>query len=184
MIPFHQSKEKWSLFLDRDGVINEEVYQDYVHHWEEFKFYPGTLIALEKINNFFDSIVVVTNQRGVGKGLTKLESLQNIHNNMQTVVSQHGGRIDAVYFCADVDGDSPNRKPNIGMGLKAKNDFPKIDFKHSIMVGNTISDMMFGKNLGMYCVFIASTHPEIILPHPQIDLRFHSLLEFAEWICK
>jgi hypothetical protein len=52
------------------------------------------------------------------------------------------------------------------------------------MVGNTISDMMFGKNLGMYCVFIASTHPEIILPHPQIDLRFHSLLEFAEWICK
>jgi D-glycero-D-manno-heptose 1,7-bisphosphate phosphatase len=184
MIPFHQSTKKWSLFLDRDGVINEEVHNDYVHHWHDFKFYPGSLTALEKLSKFFNPIVVVTNQRGVGKGLTKLDSLLNIHHNMQSEVLEQGGRIDEVYFCPDVDTDSPNRKPNIGMGLKAKTDFPEIDFNHAIMVGNTLSDMMFGKNLGMFTVFIASTRPEIILPHPQIDLRFNSLLEFSDWICQ
>jgi histidinol phosphatase-like enzyme len=61
----------------------------------------------------------------------------------------------------------------------AKAQFPEIDFSKSIMVGNRLSDMGFARNAGMYSVFLATTHPEIEFPHPNIDFRFNSLIEFA-----
>lgn len=66
------------------------------------------------------------------------------------------------------------------MALRALEDFPAIDFTKSIMVGNKPSDMRFGRSLGMLTVFITSTNPNQPFPHPDIDLRFTSLLEFAK----
>ena len=57
--------------------------------------------------------------------------------------------------------------------------FPEIDFSKSIMVGNRLSDMGFARNAGMHSVFLATTHPEIEFPHPSIDFRFNSLIDFA-----
>jgi HAD superfamily hydrolase (TIGR01662 family) len=97
-------------------------------------------------------------------------------------VVKENGRIDKIYYCADSHDESPNRKPNTGMALQAQKDFPTIDFSKSIMVGNSISDMQFARNAGMYAVFIASTDPETEFPHELIDARFNSLLEFANAI--
>ncbi|RYZ62009.1 MAG: histidinol phosphate phosphatase, partial [Chitinophagaceae bacterium] len=72
-----------------------------------------------------------------------------------------------------------NRKPNPGMAVQAKKDFPEIDFSKSIMVGNKPSDMRFGRAAGMYTVFLATTNPDQSYPHPDIDLRFNNLAEFA-----
>jgi histidinol phosphatase-like enzyme len=66
------------------------------------------------------------------------------------------------------------------MAFSAKRDFPEIDLGKSIIAGNKPSDMLFGKNAGMYSVYIASTHPETPFPHPNIDLRFNSLSDFAK----
>jgi histidinol phosphatase-like enzyme len=71
------------------------------------------------------------------------------------------------------------RKPNPGMAFQAKRDFPEIDFSKTIMVGNKLSDMLFGRAAGMFTVFVATTNPETSFPHPDIDLRFESLLHFA-----
>lgn len=90
---------------------------------------------------------MVTNQRGVAKGLTKIEDVQKIHANMQEEIEAAGGRIDKIYVCTDMNG--PNRKPDTGMGLQALADFSQIDLKKSIMAGNTLSDMEFGRNLGV-----------------------------------
>jgi histidinol phosphatase-like enzyme len=65
------------------------------------------------------------------------------------------------------------------MAFRAKREFPEIDFTKSIMVGNKMSDMLFGRNAGMYTVFLATTHPETLFPHPDMDARFDSLSEFA-----
>lgn len=171
----------WTLFLDRDGVINEEKHEDYIHKWDEFKFYEGVKEALAIFNKKFGRIFIVTNQRGVGKGLTKMEDLDVIHKNMVDEIIEAGGRIDKLYFAIDLENDSPNRKPNPGMGLQAKLDFPNIDFSKSIMIGNTISDMKFGRNLGTAInIFLPTTRKEVDINDENIDLVFENLISVAK----
>jgi len=99
---------------------------------------------------------------------------------MKAAIEEAGGRIDAIYFCSDLNEDSPNRKPNPGMGLMAKNDFPEIDFNKAIMIGNTISDMEFGRNLGVHTVFLPTTRPDVDLNDQRIDLVTESLHSFSK----
>lgn len=179
MLNLNDVTNDWTLFLDRDGVLNHEKNNDYVLNWEEFRFYDDTTTALATLNHRFKYIIVVTNQKGVGKGVMRLEDLQQIHANMLNEIQTAGGRIDQIYFCADLADDSINRKPNPGMAFQAKQDFPDIDFSKSIMVGNRLSDMGFGRNAGIHTVFVATTHPQVDFPHPHIDARFNSLAEFA-----
>jgi histidinol-phosphate phosphatase family protein len=182
MMDLRDTSTDWTLFLDRDGVLNIEKDNDYILNWEEFQFYPTTLEALAILRPLFDRIFLVTNQKGVGKGVMSLEDLENIHSNMLAVISSKGGYLDHLFFCSDIESDSPNRKPNPGMAFQAKTLYPTIDFSKSIMVGNRPSDMGFGRNAGMYTVFLATTHPETAFPNPQIDLRFNNLLEFAQTV--
>lgn len=179
MLALDQVNNEWTLFLDRDGVLNHEKNNDYVLNWDEFRFYDGVPEALALLNTHFRHIVIVTNQKGVGKGVMRLEDLQEIHYNMLSIIEKAGGRIDKIYFCSDLSDDSPNRKPQPGMAFQAQQDFPDIDLSKSIIVGNRPSDMKFGRNAGMHTVYLATTHPETAFPHPDIDLHFNSLAEFA-----
>ena len=172
----------WTLFLDRDGVINNEIKDSYVLQWDMFHFADGVLEALPLLAARFGHIVIVTNQRCIGKGLLSEEGLNTIHQHMLQEITAAGGRIDRIYFCPDVNNDSPCRKPQGGMAIQAKTDFPEIDFSRSVMVGNTLSDMNFAKNLGMKSVFIPSTQPHQPFPHPLMDARCNSLLDFSEII--
>ena len=103
MLPLQQIDSEWSHFLDRDGVINHEKHKDYIHTWDEFRFYDGVPEAIAKFSKIFKRIVVVTNQKGVGKGLTKLDDLHTIHANMEKAIKQAGGKLDAVFYCADLE---------------------------------------------------------------------------------
>ena len=180
MIDLKNIDKTWTLFLDRDGVINDEKHEDYIHKWEEFKFYDGVKDALKIFSEKFGKIFIVTNQRGVAKGLTKLEDLELIHKNMVQEFEDAGGRIDKIYYSADFETDSPNRKPNPGMGLQAQKDFPEIDFSKSIMIGNTLSDMKFGRNLNIAInIFLPTTRKDVELTHPDIDLVFNDLISVA-----
>lgn len=172
--------QAWTLFLDRDGVINYEKKDDYIRNWQEFRFYEGAKEAIKTLAKKFGKIIVVSNQRGISKGLMSEDDLANIHHNMQLEIESSGGRIDGIYYCTAIDAKDPYRKPNPGMAFLAKQDFPEIDFSKSIIAGNKPSDMLFGKNAGMYSVYIASTHPQTPFPHPDIDLRFNSLSEFTK----
>src|ERR1700733_5847158 len=171
MIPFKDIDNGWTLFLDRDGVINVEKDGSYIFHYGEFAFMEGVLAALQRCAAVFGHIVVVTNQRGVGKGMMTAADLKDIHDKMVAEVVLSGGRIDRIYYEDSLDNAHPLRKPQPGMAHAAKQDFPEIDFSRSIMVGNNVSDMEFGRNAGMrYSVFLRTTHPELELPHPAIDI--------------
>lgn len=165
--------KSWTLFLDRDGVINYENVGDYITRWQDFRFYDGVLEALKSFASHFGRIVIVTNQRGVSKGLMSEHDLKDIHANMLGQIEAAGGRIDKVYYCVDMEG--PNRKPNPGMGWKAKKDFPEIIFSRSVMIGNTMGDMKFGKNIGAYTIFITSNRPAPELPDEFTDMVQPSL---------
>jgi len=166
----------WTLFLDRDGVINKKLDNDYVKHWIEFEFIEGVFEALKKANSIFGKIVIVTNQQGIGKGLYRTEDLELIHKNMIYEITYLGGRIDKAYFSPNLSSENhPTRKPGIGMAMQAQKDFPEIDFKKSIIVGDSISDMEFGRNAGMKTVFISEEKKK----DDKIDYQFNSLIEFA-----
>ncbi|HPX34070.1 MAG TPA: HAD family hydrolase [Bacteroidales bacterium] len=173
----------WALFLDRDGVINKRIVDDYVKSWADFVFCEGAIEALKFFNTHFKRIIIVTNQQGVGKGLMTEEELQQIHEKMTTAIDQSGGRIDRIYSCTRLKSENPFcRKPNPGMALAARRDFPDINFKFSIMVGDSISDLKFGKKMGMKTALIAPDF-KIARQFPKLtNLWFTSLIHFADFI--
>ena len=169
--------KSWTLFLDRDGVINKKLDNDYVKHWMDFEFLEGVHDAMKILNGKFGHIVVVTNQQGIGKGFYRAEDLELIHKNMVYEIDYLGGRIDKVYFSPYLNElNHPTRKPGTGMGLAAKKDFPAIDFTKSVMVGDSMSDMEFGRKAGMFTAFIS----ESVTNDPKIDFNFKSLKEFNQ----
>lgn len=180
-----------TLFLDRDGVINERLPGDYVAHWPDFQFTSRALEALAFFATHFQHIIVVTNQQGIGKGQMSETQLAEIHQKMIQEIEATGGRIDAVYHCPDLSSVVNNcRKPALAMALKAQADFPSINFQTSIMVGDSVSDLEFGQNLGMYTVLIEGKADELdkleraLANGLQVHQRFTSLWEFAAFLTK
>lgn len=176
----------WTLFLDRDGVINRKIDGSYVLKWDDFRFVRGVKPALKKISGLFGRIIVVTNQQCIGKGLLTEDELTEIHKQMLDVVEKSGGNIDHVYYSPETEenkffqgGDHSTRKPGTGMAWMAKSDFPEIDFKKSIMVGDSYSDMVFGKKLGMINVLISNIielQPEL---RDLVHFQFSNLEKFS-----
>lgn len=180
MLNLRAINKDWTLFLDRDGVINYEKYEDYIYNYDEFLFYEGVPEAIKYFSERFGRVIIATNQRGIGRGLMTEADLFDIHTKMLRDLEAAGGRIDKIYFCPAVNNDHPDRKPQPGMAWAAQRDFPAIDMPRSIMVGNTLSDMEFGRNAGMHTVFVKTTHPNQTLPFPTIDLAFDTLADFAK----
>ena len=182
MLDLNNIDKSWTLFLDRDGVINIEKYLDYVYEYAEFHFYRGTLEAIKKLSAVFGRIIIITNQRGVEKKLMTEAALVELHKHMLQDIETNGGRIDAIYYCTSLDNNHPNRKPQPGMALLAKQSFPEIDFSRTIMVGNNLSDMYFGRNAGTYTAYVTTTNPDVNVSHPAIDLVFDDLADFSNHI--
>lgn len=146
-----------TLFLDRDGVLNKRVVGGYVTKWSEFELLPGVLQGLALVNHFFREIIIVTNQRGISRGLVSEATVQSIHSRLIELVAEHGGKIDKVYTCPCADCDC--RKPNTGMALTAQQDFPLIRFNESLLVGDSLSDLNMAKQLAITAVYITGGGP-------------------------
>lgn len=167
----------WTLFLDRDGVINKKIENGYVLNIEMFKFLNGVLEGLSLLAKIFNKIIIVTNQRGIGKGLMSEKDLNKIHDYMLKEITSNGGRIDAIFYCPhDYEKQKCNcRKPNIGMALNAKKLFPEINFKKSIVIGDSLIDMEFAKNIGAIGIYVGNK-----IYSEQISFR--NLKNFAEYV--
>lgn len=168
------------LFLDRDGVINIERPDDYVKDITEFVFIEGSLTAIAKLAPKFDHIFVITNQRGVGRGIMSAGNLQQVHDYMLSEIEKAGGKVSDIYICTDTDSTSINRKPNIGMAFQVQRDFSDINFRQSIMVGNSKSDIEFGDKLGMYTVLVGNKYPKEDKIYKLVDAYYENLYKFAE----
>lgn len=167
-----------TLFLDRDGVINQRLIGDYVKRPEELILLPEVGKAIFLLNQWFRKIVLVTNQQGIGKGLMTVEDLNNIHEALRKQLVQRGAVIHDIQYCPDLADQQPNcRKPNGAMALAAQAKDPDIDFKRSVMVGDMPSDIEFGNRLGMTTVLISNNYKGFPFGRP--DYIFSSLLQFA-----
>jgi histidinol-phosphate phosphatase family protein len=170
----------WTLFLDRDGVINKRTVGDYVKSIKEFEFLPGVPEAISIFNKVFSHIIIVTNQQGIAKGVMSEEDLNEVHEHLNEELIKAGGKIDKIYFCPELaETMSKMRKPEIGMAMQAQKDFPAIDLNRSIMIGDTKSDMEFAGNAGMLAILLSDEHNQD-LNRSDYDGVTESLIDFAK----
>ena len=176
--------EPWCLFLDRDGVINRRVVGDYVRTTQQWEYLPGALHALRLLSMWAPRIVIVTNQRGVGRGLVAHEDLDRIHARFLEDVAIVGARVDAIQVCPHLESDGcPCRKPLPGLALSWLAVNREVNPARSVMVGDSPSDMGMAENLAAVtggCVRVLIddfTDPAAV--GVDADLRFPTLLDFA-----
>jgi histidinol-phosphate phosphatase family protein len=150
------NKKRKAVFLDRDGVINKRPKEhDYVKSWEEFEFLPGVAETISRLNKDF-LVVVVSNQRGISRGLMTSENLEEINLRMKSELGKKSARIDKIYFCPHGPQDNCNcRKPKPGMILKAAKDL-NIDLNNSYIIGDSLEDIEAGKLSGCKTIFLGN----------------------------
>ena len=167
-----------TLFIDRDGVINTRIPGDYVRRSEDFTFEPGAIAALESLSSQFNRLIVVTNQQGIGKALMSREDLDSIHEHMRQVLADRDVRLDAVYYCPDIEADNPpDRKPRIGMARRAKDAFEELDWSRCAMIGDSTTDIEFGLRAGMQTVLVGQKSATSLFHY-----RFPDLKGLADWM--
>ena len=170
---------KKAVFLDRDGVINRKAPEGhYVTRWEEMEFLPGVHEAVRLFNQVGLSVVVVSNQRCVAKGLITTDELDSLHSRMRSEFEAAGARLDAIYYCPhEYEPPCACRKPQPGMLLDAAREHD-IDLTRSWMIGDSGHDVEAGRAAG--CRTIRLTEDESIVCDS--DVGASSLLDAAHKI--
>jgi D,D-heptose 1,7-bisphosphate phosphatase len=176
------TEKKKAIFLDRDGVINEEV--SYLSNPDAFEFIEGSIEALKILKQKNYLLIVITNQAGIARGFFSEQTLKVIHAKMTKILKQNEIELDDIYYCPhhpEFTGQCDCRKPNPGMILKAKLKH-NINLNNSYMVGDTLNDIETGKAANCKTVLVLTGYGkkeqgkiDQIIP----DMIFKNLKEFA-----
>ena len=144
-----------TVFLDRDGVINEKAPEgEYICSLDELQLLPGVPQSIARLNRAGLRTVVVSNQRGIAKRLYSAETVNEIHKAIQETLGKHGARLDAFFICPHDKDQCGCRKPLAGMFEQAVKAFPGVRPDESIMIGDSLVDIEFGRRLGMPTILI------------------------------
>ena len=159
------SNKRPAIFLDRDGVINEEV--SLIYNALDFKLLPGTSRAIKNINNTEYLAVVITNQPSVAKGLASIEDIKTVHKKMETLLGRDMAKVDAIYYCPHhpekgFPGENIKykiecscRKTKTGMIEDAQADL-NIDLNNSFLIGDMTADIKAAENAGIASIAVRS----------------------------
>jgi D-glycero-D-manno-heptose 1,7-bisphosphate phosphatase len=173
---------KRAVFLDRDGVINRKVSEEeYVTRWEDFHFLPEVADGIALLNKAGWSVIVVSNQRCVAKGLLTIEELEAIHRRMREELAAAGAKLDGIYYCPhEKEPACDCRKPAPGMLFRAAKEH-QIDLPSSWVIGDSESDIEAGKRAGCKTARLAED-PESA--SGSADMFARSLPEASRWILR
>ena len=142
------------VFLDRDGVINVKPKAgEYIRSWREFRLIPEVVDWIRLFNALGLLVIVVTNQRGVARGLMSLADLEEIHSRMRAELTDRGAFIDDLFCCVHDEGVCDCRKPGVGMIREAARKW-QIDTPASIMIGDSDVDRELAQRSGMRFVLV------------------------------
>lgn len=146
----------YTVFLDRDGVINRDS-DAYVKDPSEFEFIPKSPEAIALLSQSGFQVIVITNQSMIGRGLATKESLEAIFEKMNAGVEAAGGRITDIFYCPHVDEDRCScRKPEPGLIFQAQKKY-RIDLIRSFMVGDSPKDILCARNAGCRKAILVKT---------------------------
>lgn len=175
------------VFLDRDGVINEYPGDKrYVNNWREFKFIPGSVEAIKKLNKSGFNIFIVSNQAGVAKGIYSRKDLDEIDRRMMKQLKKSGADVKGIHYCVHhPDENCSCRKPKVGLleeavsGLKEK---PEISF----FIGDSFYDMKAALSFGAKSILVFSGKEKLSNRSNwefEPDYLFDNLLVAADFLC-
>ena len=135
------------VILDRDGVINQES-DAYIKSPEEWFPLPGSLEAIARLHKNGYTVVVASNQSGVGRGYFTLDTLAAIHGRLRREVEAAGGKIDGIFFCPHRPEDNCDcRKPKTGLFKQIAERY-KVDLRGVPMIGDTARDIIAARAMG------------------------------------
>jgi D-glycero-D-manno-heptose 1,7-bisphosphate phosphatase len=144
-----------TVFLDRDGVLNQRIPGSYVTRWADFVFLPGVIGALAKLKVAGFQLVIVSNQAGVAKGIFTCADLIQITEALLSELRTAGVVVDGAFFCLHAPSDVCScRKPNVGLLREAARTLP-IDFFRSFLIGDSPSDIQAGAKMGCATIYLA-----------------------------
>lgn len=147
-----------TVFLDRDGVLNENARpHEYISSPEKYILLPRAAEGVALLNRNGVHVLLATNQRGIARGLITVADLNGIHDYMKALLSRSGAHLDGIYYCPHNENECNCRKPAPGMLEKAASEH-SIDKSHCWMVGDKASDVMCGKNFGVRTVLIGDNN--------------------------
>ena len=136
-----------TIFLDRDGVINQDS-PDYIKCWAEFHFIPDSLDAIARLTRSGCRVIVITNQSAVNRQIIALKDLETMHRQLRQAVSDNGGRITDIFVCPHrPDEGCGCRKPKPGLIFAARDRY-RIDLSSAVMVGDSVKDILAGQAAG------------------------------------
>ncbi|MEQ1823126.1 MAG: HAD family hydrolase [Fimbriimonadaceae bacterium] len=174
------------LFLDRDGVLNEDI-KPYVSHRSKLKLFPYTVEALCLLNQAGYDLYVISNQQGVSLGITPQRELEAMVEMIQSPLRESGFEIRRFYHCTARDSDNhPWRKPSPGMILSASEEFD-FDPTGAFVIGDKWSDIEAGARAGCRGLLVKTgvteddSYKQWKYPPEQV---FENLLEAAQWVAQ
>ena len=153
------------IFLDRDGVINEDpgrfTEHGYVTNTRDFRFLPGSLAAIKDLSEAGYDIFIISNQGGISKGLFKESDLREITDKMTGEIEKAGGRIKKVYYCTHQASDNCDcKKPGTGLLDAAAREFGH-DIRGAFFIGDGVMDIEAGHKKGLKTALLLSGKTDI-----------------------
>ncbi len=183
----NQTKYEKIVFLDRDGVINEDS-PDYIKSWSEFKFLKGSLEAIKRLTENGFTIIIITNQSIINRKMIPEKDLLHIFTMMGSQIESRGGIITDIFYCPHTPSEGCNcRKPLPGLIEKAQKKY-NIDLSASVMVGDSAKDILCANQAGCGAAILVRTgnfnEAESLLAKENVcpDLIAENLLEASVWI--
>jgi D-glycero-D-manno-heptose 1,7-bisphosphate phosphatase len=169
-----------ALFLDRDGVVNEEI--GYLSQPEQVRFMPGIFDLCRRAQTLGYRLIIVTNQAGIARGYYTEEDFHSLMQWMRAEFARKGVTLDQYYFCPHhpehgvgaYRKECPDRKPNPGMLLRAAGEFD-LDLAHCIFVGDRCSDMAAGRAAGVGTLVMVEGTETAACTLPERFLRVRDL---------
>lgn len=172
-----------AAFLDRDGVVIEEV--NYLSDPRRLRLIPGAAAAIRSLREAGFKVVVVSNQSGVGRGYFTKAALKRIDAKLRRELKKKGARLDAVCYCPHAPEDHcPCRKPKTQMLRRVQRRF-KLDFDRSVFIGDATTDVKTARNAGCLALLVRTGHAGKdgnfkIKP----DRAFKDLAAAASWVIR
>lgn len=161
-----------AVFLDRDGVINENQDGDYVRQWEGFRFLPGAVAAIAALHAAGYPVVVVTNQAGIARGRLSAATLEEIHTRMLATIRAGGGDVVAVLHCPHhPEAGCECRKPEPGMLRRAAAQLG-LDLSRSVLVGDHLTDMQAALTAGCRAILVRTGRGRSVCDEVAADPSF------------
>jgi D-glycero-D-manno-heptose 1,7-bisphosphate phosphatase len=168
-----------TVFLDRDGTINVKAPEGaYIAHPQQLVLLPGAAAAIRMLNDHGILALVVTNQRGVGRGLMSPMDLDRVHVRLRTLLAREQARVDGIYVCPHEKDVCACRKPQAGLIWQAIQETPGIRLASAAMVGDAASDVELGRRLGITTVQISGCEADTRKP----DHTSPDLLSAVRWL--